>query len=88
MSTRPDTHTPAGNPPAPHGENEITATHIYTEAEIAAAVELYADFYGIGADEVDVARAFRGDGDDVIGFRLSRDADGTQRGDDERHGEF
>jgi hypothetical protein len=61
-------------------------TKRYTEAEIAEAVELYADFYDIGADEVEVTRNF--EGGNVVGFRLSRDTGGGQRGYDETHGQF
>ena len=61
---------------------------IYTDAEITEAVEMYADFHGLDAAEVDVTRNFEGDGTAIIGFRLSRDSDGSQHGDDEKHGEF
>jgi len=56
----------------------------YTETEIAAAAEEYVARLGI--DAVDVCRNYEGDGPKIIGYRLSRDTDGGQHGDDEHHG--
>jgi hypothetical protein len=74
-------------PEHPYQETNMT-TKYYTEAEIAEAVQLYAEFHGLDPTAVDVARNYEGDGPNVIGFRLSRDVDGAQRGDDETYGQF
>lgn len=52
-------------------------------AIIDAAVTLYAEFHDVSTDEVDVSTNTRGDGDRIIGYRLSLDVDGVSRGCDE-----
>lgn len=55
------------------------------ESIIGGCEILYCQHHEI--DECDVTRTFDGDGR-IAGFRLSRDVDGQQHGDDERFGEF
>lgn len=60
----------------------------FTESDIVEAVAMYAAFYGIEEEAVEVTRNFLGDTENIIGFRLSRDRDGGQHGDDETHGQW
>jgi len=61
-------------------------SEVYSEADIATSVEDYADYHEVGTDEVDVTRnTCRGA---IVGYRLSLDFDGTQKGHDEKIGEW
>ncbi len=57
----------------------------YTEADIRAAVELYAAFHEVDEADVDVSRVCVGISGPCVAFRLSLDGDGAQRGADEYH---
>jgi hypothetical protein len=58
----------------------------FSENEIAEHLKIYASFHEVDESAVVVSRNYLGD--DVIGFRLSLDADDSQRGADETYGEW